>query len=1120
MINKVRRRTSVKLALVAIGLFILGSCSQSNAASPDPPIHVLTRPDDATRLTTPPAGDSDQNPAFSPDGSRLVFTRFENGYNTGPASLFLLDLTSGQITRLTPVEDQDNVNLPGAAWDAVSNRIVFASDRQEADDLWRIAPDGADFSRITTHTSPPWYFEPSWSPDGQWIVFEASQPGDSEDGRMGQIWKVRADGTDLTQLTDGSYDDRQPNWSPAGDRILFQRRTPGPSTARLSSPKSGSGQGSDDWNLYTITPTGSSIRPVTTAPSSDTDASWSPDGRWIVYSSDYGGLPVPNIFIVPAEACPEPGRRSCTPIRVTRDDAYEDSAPSWSPDGRWIAFESHLAGQDEDTPASLWRIAVPSLAHSGSAGKVLNAQPPTQPGALYATTSPTLPRTFTLTTPLFAPDSAWNQVITWSAVWPASDQQILVTYRVLRGDTTSLHPTGQAPPTTWPFPYVNYDDYTIPVFPTGTGQQSVLLCDYYSDPGGTNADKLPVAPDGTVTVPVPAGTVRPAGPEGQDSDGHVVLYNPDTFTEYDFWQATTVRNAECDSLGGGLTGTTILEAGAIDFFDVRGPGANPDTYFSARATGVPLLAGLILPEDVEGGAIEHALAVAIPGLRNTSDNPYEPLPSDYFHPASTTETDFYNSAPNALAAGQRIRLKAGIVDETCNSIDENSLAPITRMFLAALRTYGAILVDNAGGFTFYAEDIHTADLDLSDAEVQALIGQSSLPVGKTKWQIVIETLNLELEQIPFACGPWTDGQDPVTATITTANFEVVAPHSVYLPLVLRSFSPPSNLTEPMPLANVNYWAYQLQGISEPGAVDALVASHYDMLVLEPTRTDWSSDGDMDFDTRGMVRQLKNSPASDGVHRKLVIAYVDIGEAEDWRWYWTWSPKEWDCAGDPPATWPDYILACDPDGWAGNYPVAYWDPRWKDIVIYGNNQGSDPDRDYNSVIDEVIKDGFDGIYLDWVEGYEDKDVVAAAQAAGKDPALEMIAFIQEMRAYAAARNPDFIIVQQNAAALIEGHSALTGVIDGIAQEAVWYDGTATDDDWNDPNGYDRPNDPDLTDYYIGYLDQYLARGLPVFNCEYALDHAATAYTNSLNRGYVPYVTRRSLSQLTTTPPPGY
>ena len=116
-------------------------------------------------------------------------------------------------------------------------------------------------------------------------------------------------------------------------------------------------------------------------------------------------------------------------------------------------------------------------------------------------------------------------------------------------------------------------------------------------------------------------------------------------------------------------------------------------------------------------------------------------------------------------------------DDEGNLIDESQLAPITQMFLTALRTYGAYLVDNAGGFAFYAEDSHTAVLHLTDDQVNALIGQPAgtpLPAGKTKWQVVIDQLNLDLELIPFAYdASWVDGQDPATATIGTSNFEVV-----------------------------------------------------------------------------------------------------------------------------------------------------------------------------------------------------------------------------------------------------------------------------------------------------------------------------------------------------------
>ncbi len=416
------------------------------------------------------------------------------------------------------------------------------------------------------------------------------------------------------------------------------------------------------------------------------------------------------------------------------------------------------------------------------------------PSVVKLADDPILPRDFTLPIPLFAAGSAWNQRATAAEVLPTSNQQILTTYRVLRGDTTFLQPAGEPPPTTWPFIDVTYDEYSVPLFRAGTGEAQVLLCDYEGNLSWPHAKFGVDQEGGPVPVPAPAGLVRPAGPLGIEADGHLVLYNPDTFMEYDFWQATTVRDGQCQSQGGGLTGATIFEVGYIDFFDARGPGLNLDTYSSARAMGTPLLAGLILPEDVERGTIAHALAFAIPRPRNLSSDPFEPLASDYFYPASTTETDFYSTDPNALAAGQRIRLKQTIVDDEGNPIDENQLPPISRMFLTALRTYGAYLVDNADGFTFSAEDIHTAVLNLSDDRVNALIGQAPgtpLVGGKTKWQIVIDKLNETLETIPFAYGPWPADQDPATATITVANFEVVEPaiyttSSIYLSLVLKN----------------------------------------------------------------------------------------------------------------------------------------------------------------------------------------------------------------------------------------------------------------------------------------------------------------------------------------------
>jgi len=283
---------------------------------------------------------------------------------------------------------------------------------------------------------------------------------------------------------------------------------------------------------------------------------------------------------------------------------------------------------------------------------------------------------------------------------------------------------------------------------------------------------------GPVTIPAPAGIVRPAGPEVEDADGHMVLYDPTTFMAYDLFAGTIEGQGDCNSFRGGMLGHQITEAGEVVFFDVRGPGAIADGLYSACAHGTLLLAGLILPEDVESGMIAHALALAIPGPRNLSRDPYEPLASDYMYPASTTETDSYDTNPYALAAGQRIRLKQTLVDEHGILLNENQFAPITRMFLTALRDYGAYNVDNAGGFSFYAEDVHTAVLHLSDDEVNALINQppgTPLPEGMTKWEIVFEVLGNDLDLIPFAVSAGDEEPDPETAMIEAANFEVVEP---------------------------------------------------------------------------------------------------------------------------------------------------------------------------------------------------------------------------------------------------------------------------------------------------------------------------------------------------------
>jgi cysteinyl-tRNA synthetase len=319
---------------------------------------------------------------------------------------------------------------------------------------------------------------------------------------------------------------------------------------------------------------------------------------------------------------------------------------------------------------------------------------------------------------------------------------------------------------------------------------------------------------------------------------------------------------------------------------------------------------------------------------------------------------------------------------------------------------------------------------------------------------------------------------------------------------------PKAKERPNPLKAVRFWAYQIQHLDRDGAVDRLVRSRYDMLVLEPTRTDRDS---ADFDSKGMVERLHATRGKSG-KRRIVIAYIDIGEAESWRYYWK---RSWKKPTKSRRGQPDFLVIPDPDGWEDNYPVAYWDPRWKAIIASGED----------SMLDRILDDGYDGIYLDWVEAFSNDAVRRVAREAGRDSAVEMIRFIGELRAHARKRRPDFLVIPQNAAALLDGHPEYLNVIDAIAQEQIFFDGDA-DTKWGDRKACDRPVPARGEGYsqahYAKHLAPYQRAGLPVFNVEYACSRRKVkiAYERSAKLGYVTYVSRRPLSRLTTTPPPGY
>lgn len=271
-----------------------------------------------------------QNPAWSPDGKELLFTQFKNGYNLEPADLHIYNLETNAL-RLLVSDGSGNINLPGAVWNSITGQIVFSSTRDPHDEIFIINENGmpGEEWRVTSRESSVAY-EPSFSPDGQWVVFESHQLDVEENG---VIMKYKIDGSEdyyaLTSITD---DCRQPNWSARGGRIVYQRLT------------------NNQWDLWVIDTDGSNAHQITSGTGDKTDASFSSDGEWIVYSSDESELVFASIFIVPASGG--------IPVRVTEYGGYA-GAPSWSPDGLKIAFEASPDDPDDSTGTTLWLVDAP-----------------------------------------------------------------------------------------------------------------------------------------------------------------------------------------------------------------------------------------------------------------------------------------------------------------------------------------------------------------------------------------------------------------------------------------------------------------------------------------------------------------------------------------------------------------------------------------------------------------------------------------------------------------------------------------------------------------------------------------------------------------------------------------
>jgi eukaryotic-like serine/threonine-protein kinase len=155
---------------------------------------------------------------------------------------------------------------------------------------------------------------PRLSPDGHRVAVVVA-------GSTYDIWLYDAARDTLTRLTFGG-DDNYPVWSPDGKRIAF------------NSTRAGAA------NLYVTAVDGSgTAERLTTSEFSQYPGSWSPDGRFLVYTEEAHPNTGDDIWLVPLQ-----GDRKPHPLLQTPFDEWQ---PRFSPDGRWLAYTSNESGVAE-----------------------------------------------------------------------------------------------------------------------------------------------------------------------------------------------------------------------------------------------------------------------------------------------------------------------------------------------------------------------------------------------------------------------------------------------------------------------------------------------------------------------------------------------------------------------------------------------------------------------------------------------------------------------------------------------------------------------------------------------------------------------------------------------------
>ncbi len=190
--------------------------------------------------------------------------------------------------------------------------IAFHAEVDGNLDVYKVRADGSGLTRLTDAEGNDGF--PVWSPDGRRIAFLSERTGNTE------IFVMDADGGNLVQITNDEALDYGPVWSPDGTQIAFisdRNRT---------------------LSIYITSAEGGEARELTDNMGNDEVISWSPDGTRLAFQSTRSGNY--DVYVINADG---------SEMRKVTSHLNADVQPDWSPDGTLLAFAIDLSGKDEET---------------------------------------------------------------------------------------------------------------------------------------------------------------------------------------------------------------------------------------------------------------------------------------------------------------------------------------------------------------------------------------------------------------------------------------------------------------------------------------------------------------------------------------------------------------------------------------------------------------------------------------------------------------------------------------------------------------------------------------------------------------------------------------------------